>query len=79
MLFILDIIISLTQIKNKLYVNPRGVGITGHLMLARILENTAASGPPSPDSTDPKISAFSNVTFTLSRSSTVRTLDRRTS
>jgi len=37
------------------------------------------SDPPSPDSTDPKISAFSNVTFTSSRSSTVRTLDRRTS
>ena len=35
--------------------------------------------PPSSDSTDPKISAFSNVTFTTSRSSTVRTLDRRTS
>ena len=34
--------------------------------------------PPSPDSTDPKISAFYNVTFTSSRSSTVRTLDRRT-
>ena len=36
--------------------------------------------PPSPDtSTDPKNSAFYNVTFTSSRSSTVRTLDRRTS
>ena len=34
--------------------------------------------PPSPDSTDPKISAFSNVTFTW-RLCTVRTLDRRTS
>ena len=32
---------------------------------------------PSPDSTDPKISAFSHVTFTSSRSSTVRTFDRR--
>ena len=32
-----------------------------------------------PDSTDPKISASSNVTFTSSRSSTVRTLDSRTS
>jgi len=29
--------------------------------------------PPSPNSTDPKISAFSNVTFTSLRSSTVRT------
>jgi len=35
--------------------------------------------PPSLDSTDPKISAFHNVTFTSPRSSTVRTLDRRTS
>ena len=35
--------------------------------------------PPSPDSADPKISAFSNVTFTSLSSSTVRTLDRRTS
>jgi len=35
--------------------------------------------PPSPDSTDPKISAFSNVISTSSRSSTVRTLDCRTS
>jgi len=35
--------------------------------------------PPSPDSIDPKISAFYTVTFTSSRSSTVRTLDRRTS
>jgi hypothetical protein len=33
--------------------------------------------PPSPDSTDPKISAFYNVTFTSSISRTVRTLDRR--
>ena len=33
--------------------------------------------PPSPDSTDPKVSAFSNVTFTSS--STVRTLDHRIS
>jgi len=33
--------------------------------------------PPSPDSTDPKVLAFSNVTFTSS--STVRTLDCRTS
>ena len=31
-----------------------------------------------PDSIDPKISAFSNVIFTSSRSSTERTLDRRT-
>ena len=35
--------------------------------------------PPSPDSTDPKISAFYNMIFTLSRSSTVRTRARRTS
>jgi len=35
--------------------------------------------PPSPDSTDPKNSAFSNVTFTSSKLSTVRTLNRRTS
>jgi hypothetical protein len=34
---------------------------------------------PSPDTTDPKISAFSNETFTSSSSSTVRTLERRTS
>jgi len=34
---------------------------------------------PSPDSTVPEISAFSNMTFTSSRSSAVRTLDRRTS
>jgi len=35
--------------------------------------------PPSPDSTNPKISAFFNVTFTSSKLSTVRTLDCRTS
>ena len=35
--------------------------------------------PFSPDSIDPKISAFFNISFTSSRSSTVRTLDRRTS
>jgi hypothetical protein len=34
-----------------------------------------SADPPSPDSTDPKISAFSNVTFTSSKSCTVRTLD----
>jgi hypothetical protein len=32
---------------------------------------------PSPDSTDPNVSVFSNVTFTSSISSIVRTLDRR--
>ena len=37
------------------------------------------ANPPSPDSIDTKISAFINVTFISSRSSTVRTLDRRTS
>jgi len=35
--------------------------------------------PPSPNSTDTKISAFSNVTSISSKSSTVRTLDSRTS
>jgi len=35
--------------------------------------------PSFADSTDPKISAIFNVTFTSSRSSVVRTLDRRTS
>ena len=35
--------------------------------------------PPSPDSIDPKILAFFNVTFTSSRSNTLRTLDRRIS
>jgi len=34
--------------------------------------------PPSPDSTDPKISAFFNVTSTPLRSSTERALDLRT-
>jgi len=35
--------------------------------------------PPFPDSTNPKISAFFNVTFTLWRSNTLRTIDHRTS
>ena len=38
-----------------------------------------ATDTPSPNSTDPKISTFFNVTFISSRSSTVRTLDRWTS
>ena len=35
--------------------------------------------PSSPDSTYPKISAFSNVTISSSRSNTLKTLDRKTS
>jgi len=54
----------------------------------RETKSTSAATPAAisrstfPDSNDPTrgtISAFSNVTFTPSRSSTVRTLDRRTS
>jgi hypothetical protein len=34
-----------------------------------------SADPPTPDSTNPKISAFFNVTYTSSRSNTVRMLD----
>jgi len=57
-----------------------GLGVArGQLREIALLQHRQPppTGPPSPDSTDPNISAFSNVTFTSSISSTVRTTGRR--
>ena len=64
-----------------------GLGVArGQLREIALLQHRQPppTGPPSPDSTDPNISAFSNLTFISSTRwsqslSTVRTLDRRTS
>jgi len=71
------------QKSNRLLLKEGGgyFGVSGRNWLGGRLEAfqqhcQPLADPPSPDSTNPKISAFSNVTFTSLRSSTVRTLAR---